>query len=67
MHDDPVYKNTRRLLPGALLKYQRGKKKVPVFFILQRHAGSYYLDTQGVKYNKNYCTIISKNSGLVFI
>ena len=63
----PAYKNPRRLLPGALLKFQRSKNKEPYYFILKGTTNNYFLDFQGERYNKKYCAIISKNSGLAFI
>ena len=63
----PVYKDPKRILPGALISFQRSKKKSPYLFILKSSAGSYYKDKSGDRYNKKFCTLIKHNTGLIFI
>ena len=62
-----VYKNRHRVFPGAIIKYQRSEKRAPKYFVLFSQSGINYIDKNGNKYNKNYCTVVCKNSGLVFI
>lgn len=62
-----IYKDMKRILPGATM--QCGSKK----FILQgsegRHNGTpdYYIDTNCNKYRSNKCSLVVKNTGLVYL
>ena len=65
----PTYKDPKRVLPGSLIRFQRSKKKAPYYFILKSTTNNYYTDYRGggERYNKKYCKVCRKSTGLVFI
>ena len=62
-----TYKDMNRPMPGSMFRHNGN------IFILQGSQGrengkpSYYIDTHGNKHRANKCTVIKRNTGLVFL